>query len=98
MKEGFREVNEDIRNIREDVGEIKDEIASRDGIRSRLTALELKTQQAIESVTSGPASSYPVSSKKKGIKEHAPAVGAGMGVTGLLYGLIEVANAYLKTK
>lgn len=97
VREALRDVNEDIKSIREDVGDIKDEIGSRDGIRSRLTTLELRTQQAIECSTT---LSYPppVKKKPKTIKDHAPALGAGAGLTTLLYGVVEIVNAYLKTK
>lgn len=97
MREALKDVNDDIKGIKEDIGEIKDEIADRGGIRDRLTKLEIKTQEAIDLTSAYPPPPESVK-KKKPLKEHAPALGAGMGVTGLLYGLVELANAYLKTK
>lgn len=96
FREALKDVNDDIKGIKGDIGEIKDEIADRGGIRDRLTQLEVKTQEAIDcSITYPP----PAPKKKKtAIKDHAPALGAGMGITGILYGIIELANAYLKTK
>lgn len=94
LREALRDVNDDIKSIKTDVNEIKDEIADNGGIRDRLTKLETKTQRAIDNGIS----IYPAQPKKKPLKDHAPALGAGMGVTGLLYGLVELANAYLKTK
>jgi len=79
---------------------VEERLTGNDGVLERLTTLEVQmTQVAKNSSLSSypPPSSAPVK-RKKSIKDHAPALGAGAGATGLLYMLVELANNLLNTK
>jgi len=79
---------------------VEERLTGNDGVLERLTTLEVQMNQV---ATNSSLSSYPPPSsvpvkRKKSIKDHAPALGAGAGSAGLLYAVIELAQAFLKTK
>ncbi len=80
------------------VDEITQQLGGPDGVRERLTALEIRFEHAIENT---PATSYPPLGKikkKSAIKEHGAAVGAGAGVMTLVYTIIEIVSAVIQHK
>lgn len=100
MRGDMKDVKADVREMSESIDDINTQLGGHNGIRERLTALEVQMGQAL---TNSSLSSYPPPSsapvkRKKSIKDHAPALGAGAGATGLLYMLVELANNLLNTK
>jgi hypothetical protein len=100
MRDDLKDVKTDVRNMSESLDDINTQLGGHDGIRERLTALEVQMGQALTNKslsTYPPPSSAPVK-RRNSIKDHAPALGAGAGSAGLLYAVIELAQAFLKTK
>lgn len=92
-------VSDKIDRIEERVTDKVDEIATQiggpDGVRERLTTLEVRFEQVIVEHT--PAHSYPspVKIKKSVMKEHGTAVGAGAGVaiTSVVYAVVQLISS-----
>jgi hypothetical protein len=97
IRDDVREVKGNVEKLSDGIDDINTQLGGREGIRERLTALEVQMGQAL---TNSSLSTYPPPpvKRKKSIKDHAPALGAGAGATGLLYMLVELANTFLKTK
>ncbi len=81
------------------VDEVINQLGGPDGVRERLTALEIRMEQVVDNT---PASSYPPPAKyrqkKSAIREHGPAAGAGVAITTVVYAIIELVSMIIKNK
>ncbi len=82
------------------VDEITQQLGGPDGVRERLTALEIRFEHAVENT---PATSYPPPGKikkKSAVKEHGAAVGigagAGVSAIGVIYAAIQLIQSFVK--
>lgn len=73
LKDDFKDLREDVKDTKEVIDRVKEDLGGRDGIRERLTALEVQVKQVIDQCPNS-GSTYPPP-RKKSIKDHAPAAG-----------------------
>ncbi len=95
-------LNEKIERVEDRVSDKVDQISHQlggpDGVRERLTALEIRFEHAIENT---PATSYPPPGKikkKSAVKEHAPVVAGTAGAMTLVYTVAQIISAVLQQK
>jgi hypothetical protein len=86
------DVNE---NLSEKIGDIKDELGGKEGIRERLTALEVTVASFADRETT-PVSI--VTTKKSSTKEQAAMVGGAGGIGAIILYILQLAGEYMKTK
>lgn len=83
-------------NLSEKIDDVNTQLGGHDGIRERLTALEVRVEALADNT---PASSYPPpnkNKKKSSIKDHATTVGVGAGGAGVVVALSEIIPEILK--
>lgn len=98
VRDDLQDVKDDLREVRGDVKEARAEVGGKDGLRERLTAVEITVSNLVETVADlAGKESTPVSivhQKKTTIKDH----GMTAGVAGIVVAIIEVASKYMQTK
>lgn len=98
VRDDLQDVKDDLRDVRSEVREVRTDVGGKEGLRERLTAMEVTVNNLVETVADlAGKETTPVSivtSRKSTIKDH----GVTVGISGVVMALVEVASQYLKTK
>lgn len=98
IKSDVAEVKSDVGDVATKIEDVQDQLSGKGGVNERLTKLEMQVTKSHKTQPTSDSSSPPAAKKSVINKETAITAGAGVGVSGILYLVLEIVKSFMATK